>query len=53
MEWDFLKKFNGLIKIYFVFILDSVYLVFVKENVIEVVIGRLELYINYIVKVRV
>ena len=53
MEWDPPKKPNGPIKTYSVFIPDSVHLVSVKENVTEVVIGRLEPYTNYTVKVRV
>lgn len=53
VEWDPPKKPNGPIKTYSVFIPDSVHLVSVKENVTEVVIGRLEPYTNYTVKVRV
>ena len=53
VEWDPPQKPSGPIITYAVFIPDSVHLVSVMEKVTETVMGRLEPYTNYTVKVRV
>ncbi|XP_022808866.1 receptor-type tyrosine-protein phosphatase epsilon-like [Stylophora pistillata] len=53
VEWDPPQKPNGELKLYSVYIPDSPHFVSVMPNFTEVIIGHLEPYTNYTVKVKV